>query len=242
MKKKIFGNVLLSIISEKNFLKTISKNIKTNSKVINVFFLNAHCFNVAQRDTEYRNIINAATFLLNDGIGIKLGSILKSIKITENLNGTDLTPKVLSLCEMEGFSVYLLGATEKNLKNAILNIKKSYPRLQIAGYHHGFFDLENEMIEKINATNSDVLIVGMGVPVQEKFIYRNDKVLNCKARIAVGAFIDFASGNISRAPLLIRKLKMEWIYRLLMEPRRMWKRYLIGNILFFYNLLKATRN
>jgi len=135
-------------------------------------------------------IINEADYLLNDGVGIEIGAKLFDIPLAGNLNGTDLTPKILKRCEKNGFSVFVLGATETNLQSAIQHFRKDYPGLKIAGCHHGYFQSKHEIVAMINRSHADVLLVGMGVPLQEKFIAGFDQELSCTARLGVGAFID----------------------------------------------------
>lgn len=130
----------------------------------------------------------------------------------------------------------MLGATETNLKSAIQHFRRDYPGLKIAGAHHGYFQSNHEIVEAINRSHADVLIVGMGVPLQEKFIAGFDRELFCTARLGVGAFIDFASGNVPRAPYLFRKLRIEWLFRLLREPKRLWKRN-VGSLIFLCRIL-----
>ncbi|MTT31363.1 WecB/TagA/CpsF family glycosyltransferase [Terrilactibacillus sp. BCM23-1] len=240
MNKKYIGNIGVSVITKDRFLNEFVEKMKGGSKK-NIFFLNDHCFNIAQKDADYLNYLNHADYVLNDGLGITLGAKLFNIELKENLNGTDLMPHVLKTCENLGASIFLLGAKEENIEAAVSNIQASYPHLQIAGYHHGYFNSDERIIEKINQSKADVLIVGMGVPLQEKFIGQYDQEIHPPVRFAVGAFIDFASGNVPRAPKLMRKLNLEWLFRMAREPRRMWKRNFIGHGLFFINVLRLKK-
>ncbi|GER67133.1 UDP-N-acetyl-D-mannosaminuronic acid transferase [Weizmannia acidilactici] len=232
--KKAFGNIDLTVITEEQFLDEFVSRIR-NGKKTNIYFLNAHCYNVAQTDAYYHRILNEADYLLNDGVGVEIGAKLFDIPLSGNLNGTDLTPKILKRCEENGFSVFVLGSNETNLQSAIRNFRRDYPGLKIAGAHHGYFQSKKEMAARINNSGADVLIVGMGVPLQEKFIADFDKELACLARIGVGAFIDFASENVPRAPYLFRKLRIEWLFRLMREPKRLWKRN-VGSLVFLYRI------
>lgn len=237
MKEMKFSNVKLNLLNKSAFFQQLVERIEKKKKMT-VFFLNAHCFNVAQHNEEYRQYLLHSDFVLNDGIGVELGARLLGVQLEENLNGTDLMPEVLRLAEEKGFSVFLLGATKQNIKDAVKNITKDYPSLKIAGFNDGYFPTDQNMIDKINNTNADILVVGMGVPNQELFIGRNKGEIECSAIFAVGAYFDFASQNIPRAPLVFRKLRIEWLFRLLIEPKRMWKRYLVGNVQFFYYLFR----
>ena len=105
---------------------------------------------------------------------------------------------------------------------------------------NGYFDNDEEIVNDINNSKAELLIVGMGVPLQEKWLYLNSqKLSNVKLSVAGGAIFDFMSNKVRRAPKIIRKLKMEWIFRLLLEPKRLWRRYLIGNFKFVYYIVKG---
>lgn len=237
-KKQCIGNIYMSVFTSKQeFIETLAGKAGEKEK-LNLYFLNDHGFNIAQKDTDYRGILNRADYLLNDGIGIKLGARIWGVRVGENLNGTDLIPLFLRKCEDEGWSVYLLGSTEDIVSEAARRIKEKYRRLKIAGYHHGFFRAEQEIVREINRSEADVLIVGMGMPLQEKFIDRRDHELTPRIRIAAGGYIDFVSGKKPRAPKAMRKLNLEWLFRMVLEPRRMWRRNVIGHLQFFIKVIQ----
>ena len=121
------------------------------------------------------------------------------------------------------------------------NVRRLYPAARIAGTHHGYFanaDEERRTIDEINAANPDLLLVAFGVPAQEKWIDAHRKELHCGAALAVGGLLDFVSGRIPRAPLWMRRAGIEWIYRLYQEPVRLFRRYVLGNPLFLFRVLK----
>ncbi|MFW5700083.1 MAG: WecB/TagA/CpsF family glycosyltransferase [Cyclobacteriaceae bacterium] len=238
--KHDFYNVKLDITSKSLVLERCKQFFNSDAPHT-IFFLNAHCFNISQQNSEYRHAINKSDLLLNDGIGIRLASFLANIKIGENLNGTDLIPEILALASIEKKKIYFLGGIEGVAEKAAFRIKRLIPGIQITGYRSGYFkDQEQEnLIEEINNSGAEILILGMGVPKQELWAFRNTSLLtNIKIIIAGGAILDFISGHVRRAPLWIRKIHMEWLYRLAKEPKRMWKRYIIGNFIFFFNLLR----
>jgi N-acetylglucosaminyldiphosphoundecaprenol N-acetyl-beta-D-mannosaminyltransferase len=215
----------------------LCQDIIQGNKKISIFFVNAHCFNIAQENKEYLSTLNHSELVLNDGIGIDIACKLENIQNTENLNGTDLIPKVLEIASDNNYRVYLLGTKHDIIEKAVENIKKTWPKIQIAGYHSGFFTTEEELgiINDINSKKTDILLVGMGVPIQELWINKNRNKLNSvKIFIAGGAIIDFLSGYIKRAPVLWRKCRLEWMYRLIQEPKRLFKRYVFGNFLFMF--------
>jgi N-acetylglucosaminyldiphosphoundecaprenol N-acetyl-beta-D-mannosaminyltransferase len=235
-----FYNLHIDFYSSSEIISSITNDL-TQNITKSVFFINAYCFNTSQNNTIYAKAINNSDYILNDGIGIKIAGIINGTKFKENLNGTDLIPQIIKIAHIHGKSIYLLGSTEFIINKTKANIEKEFQGIKIVGVHNGFFN-ENEeenLVNEINTLKPDILIVGMGVPKQELFIDRNKSKLNqVKVCIAGGAIIDFISGDIKRAPLWIRKINFEWAYRLYLEPKRMWRRYIVGNFMFFYYILK----
>lgn len=241
MERKRLGNVDVCVTEEQEVLHVVEQVIRRKEQVT-LYYLNAHCFNLAQGDEEYRRILNEADLLLNDGIGVELGAKMNGFSFPENLNGTDLTPKLLHLAAEKGFSVYLLGAERQVIEKAVAQIARKWPTLHVVGYRDGFFAADDPaVVQEVNRLQPDLLIVGMGVPRQEKWISRHRAALNAHVITGVGAFFDFTSGNVRRAPRFVRAVKMEWAFRLLLEPKRLWRRYIIGNVAFFYHVVKAKK-
>ena len=197
-------------------------------------FINAHCVNVEKRDPDYRTALHASDLLLPDGIGIEIAASLTGQKLGDNLNGTDLFPELCREAEEEGVGIFLLGGEPGVAHAAAGWATNRYPALRIAGAQNGFFSPEDEdrVIERINASFAGIVLVGMGVPHQEKWIARNRHRINAPVVMGVGGLFDYYSGRIPRAPKPVRALKSEWMWRLAMEPRRMAKRYLWGNLEF----------
>lgn len=232
--KTIYYNLSFHLITEKLALDACQKALDT-SGCTSLLFVNAHCFNLAQTNKVYHQVLQKADLVLNDGIGIKLGGFLNNTPVQDNLNGTDLIPKILALAAQKNQSVFLLGGKPGVAQLAKEVLEKTHAKPLICGIHDGYFTDARQMIEKINASKADVLVVGMGVPLQELFIEQN-KHLFTTVRLAVagGAVLDFISGTIPRAPVWIRSIALEWLYRLVLEPKRLWKRYIWGNLLFFF--------
>lgn len=200
--------------------------------------MNANYYNVAQQDQEYIHCLDSADLVLNDGIGLDLGAKIFGFRFEENMNGTDFTPELLKMANEYQLKVYLLGASPGVAERAAEKIKQKIPGLQIVGAHDGYFKDSDEMIRKINELNTDVLLIGMGAPLQEKWVSKYANQLDAKIIIAAGAYLDFAAEHVKRAPKWMRAIRMEWGFRLIGEPRRLWKRYLIGNVLFFIHIFK----
>lgn len=206
-----------------------------------IFFVNAHCFNMAQRDSTYRNCLHDAELVLNDGIGMKVAAHLSNISFKENMNGTDLIPKILKLSSELGIKVFLLGGKPGIVDKAKENLEKKIPGIQIAGTHHGYFSPseEPEVIRQINASDAQVLVVGMGVPLQELWINKHQSSFpQMRITVAGGAIFDFEAQSVKRAPLWIQKSGLEWLFRLIQEPKRLYKRYINGGFEFAFRLFQ----
>ena len=189
---------------------------------------------------KYRNALSKASFLLNDGIGVELAGRLSGVIFKDNLNGTDLIPEVLKKMP-DGCKIFLLGAKEGVAKNAMRELVND--GLNVVGCHSGFFDDNENVLTEIINSNANVLVLGMGVPKQEIWLNDNIEYLpNIKLSLVGGAIIDFISKEIRRAPKLVREIRLEWLFRLLLEPKRMWKRYLIGNLKFIYHIIKNKKH
>lgn len=199
-------------------------------------FVNAHCLNLACTNKFYFKQLQTFDARYPDGIGLALAGRLLNEKIHENINGTDLFPLLAKCCETRAYTLYLLGAKEGVAKKMVDRVSVTYPNLKIVGYCNGF-DLEHA-VATINGLTPDILLVAMGAPKQEMWIVEHFEKLNVHVAIGVGGLFDFYSGNMPRAPHLLRLLGLEWFFRLLMEPRRMFKRYVCGNPLFIYRVIR----
>ena len=197
-------------------------------------FLNAHCANLRARDRDYAAALTRADFVMPDGIGVELAARMQGNRLTANLNGTDLVPQLLQEAARMGLSVFLFGARPGTADAAAARLAMTIPGLRIAGTRDGYDGARNERDAQaeINGSGADIVLVAMGVPMQEMWIDRNRDALNARLVMGVGALFDFLAGNVRRAPVHVRRARMEWAWRLAMEPRRMAKRYLVGNATF----------
>ncbi len=239
MKKRSYYNIKLNVLNTRELLSICKNVILQSDKNKSIYFINAHCFNIAQKNKSYLKVLNNVDILLNDGIGIKIGSFFTKVKLKENMNGTDIIPKILKFSHSNNLNVYLLGGIDGVANAAKKNIKKKHPGISIVGARSGYFDFNNDskIIENINNNKTDILIVGMGVPRQELWLSKNSKNLKeVKIIIAGGAILDFLSETISRAPYWMRKSGTEWIFRFISEPKRLFKRYFIGIPIFFFHI------
>ena len=235
--KTRFYNIGIDVLNTPETLE-ICKEYLESDKTRTLFFINAHCFNIAQKNDEYREALKNADLVLNDGIGVSIGAKIKGIGLKENMNGTDFIPRLLKFAKERKEKIFLLGGKPGIAELAAKNLVQNHPGILVTGYADGYFEDQNEVIHQINSSGATLLVCGMGVPLQEIWISKNrDRFSNLRIAIAGGAILDFLSGNVSRAPGWIRKAGMEWGYRLMLEPKRLWKRYLVGNVIFFYHII-----
>ncbi len=202
-----------------------------------MFFANAHTMNLAWRDECFRDVLNRADVVLNDGVGLDIYGKLAGRRFVENLNGTDLLPRLFAAADATSpLRVYLYGAAPGRAAKAARNIEARFPNVKVVGVTHGF-ERGSAVVEEINEACADVVLVGMGNPVQERWIDENKVLLDVGVVAGVGALLDFFSGEVPRAPAWVRAARCEWIYRLGCEPTRLFERYVLGNPAFLARAL-----
>ena len=198
-------------------------------------FINAHCLNIAYKDLAYKQILHDCSVVFADGIGAKIGAKFAGYKVEENVNGTDMFP----LLAQKPYRIYLFGGAPGVAKTALEKARSLHGKAEFVGCADGFFKekSEKEIFAELAELQVDILLVAMGVPRQEVWINSHlDQLPGCVA-IGVGGLLDFVSERIPRAPLWMRKLNIEWCFRLYCEPLRLFKRYIIGNPLFIARVL-----
>ncbi|WP_417792219.1 WecB/TagA/CpsF family glycosyltransferase [Stutzerimonas xanthomarina] len=190
-------------------------------------------------DAQLRESVESCDIINIDGMGVVLGARFLGHEVPERVTGVDLFHELLTMSAREGLPVYLLGAQEEVVAATARKVDVLYPGLQIAGYHHGYFwDDEAAMVEKIRASGAKLLFVAITSPKKENFINRWRDQLGVTFVMGVGGTFDVVAGKVKRAPLWMQKWGLEWLYRVIQEPGRMWKRYLITNSKFAWLLFK----
>ncbi len=209
---------------------------------VSVFYLNPHVWNLARAAPDFKAALDAADVVWCDGIGILLASWLLGDRLPARMTVPDFLDDVCRQCVKNGRTLYFLGGEEGLAQKARGTICRRHPGLQVVGAHHGFLatrEEERRLIEEIRRLAPDLLLVGMGSPQQELWIMRNLAVLNVRIGWAVGALFDILGGKVPRAPAWAGRCGLEWLHRLLVEPRRLWQRYLIGNARFLIAVVAA---
>jgi len=193
-----------------------------------------------RRNQGLREAIAACDIINIDGVGVVIGGRFLGLKIEERVAGIDLFYELLHYAETKALSVYLLGATDDVIRQAVASIDVDYPRLRIAGFHHGYFwDYEESIVRDIRRSGADMLFVGIGSPLKEQFINRWKNQLGVAFAMGVGGTFDIVAGKVKRAPPWMQRTGLEWLYRIIQEPKRMWWRYLSTNSQFVIMLIFA---
>jgi len=205
-----------------------------------VFFVNADCLNIAYRDRDYHFLLHDADMVLPDGSGVRLGLKWLGTGMQDNLNGTDLFPHLCEAASQLGLRLYFLGGQPGIAAEAAQKMQQEYPALQVAGARDGYFteDEKATVLAEINASSPDLLLLGMGAPRQERWLSDNAADLNVAVGVGVGGLFDYYSGAVARAPLWLRELGLEWVWRILQQPGDKWRRYVVGNPLFLSRVLR----
>lgn len=206
---------------------------------------NAYIVSLAQRDAELRALLDRAALVLADGMSIVWGSRWIGVQIPCRVAGPDLMTELCALSEKKNYRIFLLGSTPDNVKRLENALRQRWPALTLAGAYSPTFcdrlsEHENQrIIHQLKECAPDILFVGMSAPKQEKWIAQNLSRMEVPVCLGVGAAFDFISGRIPRAPEGMRRIGLEWLYRLWREPSRLWKRYLLGNFIFLSHLAVA---
>jgi N-acetylglucosaminyldiphosphoundecaprenol N-acetyl-beta-D-mannosaminyltransferase len=208
-----------------------------------VLNVNANCLNLLYEDAVLRGFFGDADLVFCDGSGVMLAARLLGSRIPERITYADWAWRLAAFAEAEELSLFLLGAGPGVAEKAAQELRSRHPDLHIAGVEHGYFDHtpgspENEaLLQRVNAARPDILIVGFGMPLQERWLMENRHRIDAGVALTGGAVFDYVSGNLRRGPRLLTDNGFEWLARLLVEPRRLWRRYLIGNPLFLLRVL-----
>jgi N-acetylglucosaminyldiphosphoundecaprenol N-acetyl-beta-D-mannosaminyltransferase len=194
----------------------------------------------ANRSDRLRSVIGSADLVVADGMSVVWASRLLGHPLKARVTGIDLFEQLVEHAARQGFSVYFLGAQEDSVRRLVRLLANRHPTLRVAGYRNGYFDPSEShaVADEIRRSAADLLFVAMGSPAQEEWIASNLACTGVRFALGVGGSFDHLSGLARRAPLWMQRLGLEWLYRLAREPRRLWRRYLIGNTLFVWLIVK----
>ena len=234
--------VRVAPITQRDLEAEIEHLLQTNQKQL-LLNANAHCLNLAYENAWLRDFLNSAYLVYCDGYGAILAASLLGHHIEERITFGDWTYPLCDLAVRRSYKLFFLGSKPGVAEKAASRLQEAYPSLRIAGTHHGYFDKtpgshENrEVIAKINAVQPDILFVSFGMPLQEKWLSENWETLDARIALASGAMLDYTSGILKRPPRWMTSRGLEWLGRLIIEPRRLWKRYLLGIPVFMWRVM-----
>lgn len=223
--------VHLTAIRLQELVQQIDQTIREGSK-IRILYANAHILNMAWDNAELRHYLNNAHITYCDGFGGLVASWILSDPVPERFTAPDWLMTVGQHWSEKKYRIFWLGAREGIAKIAAEKYHSKFPGTESAGYHHGYFEKEGtasqEVIDQINAAKPDILVVGFGTTAQEKWITENFDLVDANVIMATGAGIDYIAGTLTRGPKWMTDNGLEWLARLIIEPRRLWYRYLVG--------------
>jgi exopolysaccharide biosynthesis WecB/TagA/CpsF family protein len=200
-------------------------------------YVNAHTLNLAAQDHNLRGALNRSALVMNDGLGVSIAARMRGERFPENLNGSDFTLQLLEFAAAKRWGVFLLGGEPGVAERAAQRLTERIDGLRIVDTCHGFTGESDEALaRRVSDARAAMLIVALGSPRQEVWIDRNLARTGALVGVGVGAFLDFTAGKVTRAPRWMNALGIEWCFRLAQEPRRLWRRYVLGNPIF---LLRA---
>lgn len=204
-----------------------------------VTYLNAHCVNLAYTTPAYAEILRRANCVYADGMAVVWGARMRKCPVAERVNAGDFIMEFCQRAAALGLRVALVGGRPGVAERCAEAMRAAAPTLQIVTTEHGFFSHDDDPTARIVTAAPDILLVGMGVPQQEVWAWSQREQLNTRVVWCVGALFEYYGEGRPRAPVWMRRLGLEWLVRLVLEPRRMWRRYLIGNITFIARVLRG---
>ena len=194
-----------------------------------------------RRDEQLADIVRSCILVNADGQAVVWASRILGDPLPCRVAGIDLMIELLSVAEQRAYRVFFLGATEEVVDKVIEICRSRYTGLKISGWHCGYFDEneEREIVQTIHASNTDILFLAMSTPKKEYWLAKYKDSLNVPFCMGVGGSFDVVAGKVKRAPVWMQRCGLEWLYRFLQEPRRMWRRYLVTNSAFIWLVIKA---
>jgi N-acetylglucosaminyldiphosphoundecaprenol N-acetyl-beta-D-mannosaminyltransferase len=233
--------IKVNLITHEELNHAIGQIIRRGEKEL-ILNVNINAINQALTHPFMKDMLNRARIVFCDGYGVILGGKILGVDIPERFTPADWLWDLSAVCEREGYSFYFLGGREGIGAKAADKLRERYPGLRIVGVRNGYFPKEGpeneEVIREINAARPDILLVGFGMPLQEQWLSDNWEKIRAHVALPVGALFEFISGTVRRAPRWMADNGLEWLFRYLLEPRRMFVRYIIGNPLFIARVIK----
>lgn len=226
--------------SAKDFNDVVKSSMINNKKMF-IVTANPETLMIAEQDNNFKKtLLDSNTTIIADGIGIVKGAKMLGYKVPETIPGVELCTKLFEYCNELGKSIFLLGAKEEVVSKLIQVINENYPNVKVCGYDNGYVENKQAVFDKIVSLQPDVVLVALGIPNQELLIYNNLSKFNKGIFVGVGGSFDVLSGTKKRAPKFFIKIHLEWLYRILKEPKR-FKRFFNSNVKYIFEIKKALK-
>ena len=234
-------NTYVNVLSMDETIAQVEQIIADRKPVQHVV-INAAKVNLMRRDEQLREIVNSCPIINADGASILLAAKFLGVPLRERVTGVDLFRYLVEVAADKGYRIYLFGAKEEVVQQVKLRLTQQYPGLQIVGCRNGYFteDEEIDIVRDMANSGADMMFVGFSSPKKEYWVHRYLEQLNIPFVMGVGGSFDIIAGVTRRAPAWLQKCGLEWFYRFIQEPGRLWRRYLIGNISFFIYTLQCV--
>jgi N-acetylglucosaminyldiphosphoundecaprenol N-acetyl-beta-D-mannosaminyltransferase len=242
-----FLQIPINIIPIESLVYYVNESIKERKKIV-ISYVNVHAVNLALSNSRFHDFLRQSDIVYCDGFGVQIGARLLGLVPPPRYTLPDFIDQLIAVCIDNNKGIYLLGSKPGIAQKAANNLVKKNPGLRICGTGDGFFDKSSEssenkqVIKNINLASPAILFVGFGMPAQELWIRDNLPNLNPTVIFPVGAMLDYVAGEIYRSPKWMTDHGLEWLGRLIVEPRRLWKRYILGIPLFFFRVYREFMN
>ncbi len=232
--RRSLGGICVDTVGYNSLLAKIEVTI-LNGQKLTITYLNASCFNILYTNSQLNKGINNFDIIHPDGVGIYLASKMLSgvPSIPARFTGSDFYPLLWESCIRNNRSIFFFGHEDATLNS----IQSFLPELKVAGVQNGFDFNDADVLERINGSNADILVIGLGYPAQEEWVLKHSPSLNCKAIICAGEGIKVFAGSKKRGPRFLQAIGLEWLVRLTLNPLKYFKRYVIGIPLFLYRII-----
>ena len=240
MKKEIkIFDIKINPFTKKEFLSVIETEIKNGGKIIQNG-INAASVNELVTNPDLLNAYQHSDLINIDGMSIVWALRFLGYTVPERVACPDLANDIMRIAEKNSYKLFLFGASEKSLGMSLQNLQHRFPKLEIVGFRNGYYKLADEdaIVNLINSANPDILFIGLPSPAKELFMEKYKSSLNVKYTLGVGGYFDILAGKTKRAPEWMQYRGLEWFYRFIQEPKRMWRRYMVGNFKFVQLILK----
>ena len=234
----LFGIEVFAVTPEELMIFPLMR--AKQGKKTSISYVNAYCVNLLEKDERYRYILNWMNLVYPDGIGVVWAGKFLEGKNLKKITGREWIYDFCAMCAHENLSISILAGEKGIAEEASKKLQRLNPDIKITGVYDGFFvkNTSDEILNQIQFTKPDILFVGMGVPYQEKWVYDNWDRIGATVVWSVGALFDYVAGKEAPVPKWMNAIGLEWLWRLFLDPKGKWKRYIIGVPVFIYRILK----